>query len=304
MDIEKEQFGQTLKRLLKSRNLTQKSLAEALGVTPATVSYLLQNKQHTTLEYFDRIMEFLKADAGEIKELQQLWLLTQPKNRNNGNFNLFAIRCAQGKTIAEVSASTGIDAERLRFLENKPGAEPTPGEAALLKGLYGDNTEALEGFEDEFSSGSKVAEEIAEQIVSGKVSLPVLSLEVFSRVSKSGTLEKFLGDLPFNNELFNIAPEHQKRAKAVLTCPAKEIHYGFPGTIQLLLADSDPRYSDQLHLGKGTRGGFALWQKKNRSWHYFGAEHPAPRLANSWSVPVLELKFTATPFNIISGKSK
>ena len=145
-------------------------------------------------------------------------------------------------------------------------------------------------------------EELAKEIISGKMSLPVLSLDVFSRASKSGTLEKFLGDLPFNNDFFEVEPALQKRAKAVLICRADEVHYGFPGTLQLLLADSNPAIPDSLHIGKGARGGFALWQKKNRSWQYFGAEHPAPRLANAWSVPVLEMKFTAEPFVISSEK--
>ncbi|MBE6384133.1 MAG: helix-turn-helix domain-containing protein [Lentisphaerae bacterium] len=304
MDIEKEQFGLKIKRLLSARNLTQKELAEALGISPPAVTYLLRNELRTTPEHFDRIMEFLRADASEIKELQKLWFLTQPANRNSENINLFAIRCSRGKSLADVSADTGIDIERLRFLENKPGAIPTPGETALLKGLYGTDSDALDDLDDEFSSKSGVAEEIAGEIISGKVSLPVLSLEVFSRASRAGTLENFLGDLPFNNALFEIAPEHQKRAKAVLSCRAEDIHYGFPGTVQLLLADADPLYSDHLHIGKGARGGFALWQKRKRVWHYFGAEHPEPRLANTWSVPVLELKFTSAPFNTNSGKNR
>ncbi|MBR2872024.1 MAG: helix-turn-helix domain-containing protein, partial [Lentisphaeria bacterium] len=130
MDIEKEQFGLKIKRLLSARNLTQKELAEALGISPPAVTYLLRNELRTTPEHFDRIMEFLRADASEIKELQKLWFLTQPANRNSENINLFAIRCSQGKSLADVSADTGIDIERLRFLENKPGAIPTPGETA------------------------------------------------------------------------------------------------------------------------------------------------------------------------------
>lgn len=305
MGIEKEQFGLTIKRFLKDRNMTQKELANALGVTAATVSFLLSNKLRTTPDTFDRIMEYIRADAFEMKKLRQLWLQTQPgEGRNDENLNLFSIRCAQGLTLSEVSSATGIDIERLRYLENKAGAEPTAEESARLRGFYGQKPDSLDESEDEFTQSSKVAEELAEEIISGKISLPVLSLDVFARASKSGTLENFLGDLPFNNELFEVGPEHQKRAKAVLICHADEIHYGFPGTLQLLLADAAPEFPDQLHLGKGARGGFALWQKKNRSWHYFGAEHPAPRLANAWSVPVLEMKFSAVPFTIISEKNQ
>ena len=301
MDIEKEQFGLTIKRLLKERKLTQKGLADALGVTPPTVCYLLQNQLRASQANFDRIMEYIKADAFEIKALHQLWLLTKPQEeRNDQNVNLFSLRCALGMTLAEVSSATGIDIERLRYLENKAGVEPTAEENARLKGVYGGKQEVFDLSEEETEKKSEVAEEVAEEIISGQLSLPVLSLDVFARASKSGSLENFLGDLPFNNELFEVEPAHRKRAKAVLICHADEVHYGFPGRLQLLLADSSPAIPDQLHLGKGARGGFALWQKKNRSWQYFGAEHPAPRLSNAWSVPVLEMKFTAVPFNIIS----
>ena len=301
MDTEKEQFGLMIKKLLKDRKLTQKGLAEALGVTPPAVCYLLQNQLHPTPAHFERIMEYIKADAFEIKKLQKLWLHTQPQDeRNVENVNLFSLRCSRGLTLSEVSTATGIDIERLRLLEIKAGIEPTAEEAARLKGLYGEKQEVLEFPEIESPPVSKVAEEVVEEIISGKISLPVLSLDVFARASKSGTLDRFLGDLPFNNELFEVEAVHQKRAKAVLICNAEEVHYGFPGTLQLLLADSTPAIPDQLHLGKGARGGFALWQKKNRSWQYFGAEHPVPRLTNAWSVPVLEMKFTAIPFTITS----
>ena len=50
---------------------------------------------------------------------------------------------------------------------------------------------------------------------------------------------------------------------------------------------------------------FTLWQRMRRTWVYCGAEHPAPRMSNAWSLPVLEMRFIAAPFiKTSSGKRK
>lgn len=306
MAVSEEQFGIEISRLLKERKLTQCGLAKHLGITSPAVCYLLKNRLHASAAQFDGIMEFLQADALQISSLRRLWRATQKDlcDRKDTMENLFSIRCAKGVSLEEVSASTGISVERLKFLENKADAAPTAEEEKRLKGYYGTDPEGLgENLGEENLQDLGVAEEFADEMQRSDKSLPVFSTDVLSRAAKAGSLEKFLGGLPFNNAVFSISPQHMQRAKAVLICDADEIHYGFEGTLQLVLADYDPASTDPLHLGRGGKGGFALWQKMRRAWKYYGAEHPAPRMANAWSLPVLEMHFIASPrIKVTSGK--
>lgn len=297
MEAQKGLFGLEVIRMLKERKLTQRALAQYLSVTPAAVCYLLQNVLHPSAAQFDKIMEFLQAEANDVARLRRLWFATQEKSipRSEEAINLFSIRCAKGVSLETVAAETGISEERLRYLENKAGAIPTAEENARLRGYYGDAPEQLDDSNDEFKLAESVAEELCKEALSGEVTLPVLSLDVLSRAAKAGTLSNFLGALPFNNTTFKIDACHRERAKAVLVCDAEEIHYGFPGKLRIVLADPDPLYADRLFIGRGQRGGFTLWQKMNNSWKYCGSETPAPRMLNAWSVPVLELNFISAP---------
>lgn len=296
MEISKEQFGIEILKLLKERQLTQRGLAKHLNLTSASICYILKNKLHPSASHFDGIMEYLHADAFLINRLRKYWRATQKENseRNGERVNLFAIRCALGVTVEEVSEKTGLSPERIRVLENKVNALPTAEEMALLREYYGDDPQILDNLSDEEDAAiGAVAEEFVTELSRGEKSLPVFSVEVLSRAAKTGSLEKFLGGLPFNNALFNVSSQHLHRAKAVLICKAEEIHYGFNGTLELILAEHAPDSNDPLQLGRGSRGGFALWQKMRRTWKYFGAEHPAPRMCNNWSLPVLEIRFIA-----------
>ena len=298
MEVSKEQFGIEITRLLKERKLTQRGLANHLGITSAAVCYLLKNRLHPSPAQFDGIMEYLQADASQISSLRGLWSNTQKNagDRKGAIDNLFAIRCAKGVSLEEVSSSTGIPPERLRILEIKADAVPTADEEKLLKGYFGTDPEGLEeNLSEDNYRNNEVAEGFAEEMQRSDKNLPVFSTDVLSRAAKAGSLEKFLGGLPFNNAVFSISPQHVQRAQAVLICDADEIHYGFEGTLQLVLADYDPASDDPLHIGRGNKGGFALWQKMRRDWKYYGAEHPAPRMSNAWSLPVLEMHFIASP---------
>ena len=305
MEITKEQFGIEVTKLLKERKLTQKGLANHLGITAAAVCYLLKNQLRPSHVQFDGIMEYLQADAALINYLRPLWLKTQNpvEERNDSNINLFSIRCARNLSVESVSAATGISPDRLRYLENKAGAEPTPGEYALLKGFYGETNECLANDTDEFSELRQVAEDITAEIITGALRLPVLSLDVLSRIAKEQNLSGFLSDLPFTGEHISVAPCHRLRARAAVVCDAEELHYGVPGTLRLILADEDPDSADQLFLGRGNRGGFMLLQKTRRTLEYFGAEHPAPKLSNPWCLPVLEMNFSADPLKTLPGKN-
>lgn len=309
MEFSKEQFGIEITKLLKDRKLTQRGLADCLGITSAAVCYMLKNKLRPSAVQFDKIMEFLQTDAFQINYLRNLWNATQKENGTEAEEkdNLFSIRCARGVTVEEVSQSTGISPERLRVLENKAEAKPTPDEAKRLKKFYGVNPPGLRPLPGEDDTSTlRIAEEFSGDLRDSKKNLPVFtSTDTLSRAAKAGSLEGFLGGLPFNNANFNIAACHVQRAKAVLICDAEDIHYGFKGSVELVLGDFDPESTDPLHLGRGSRGGFALWQKMRRSWKYFGAEHPAPRMLNTWSLPVLEFYFTAAPHAANScGKKK
>lgn len=299
MEVTKEQFGIEITKLLKERKLTQKALASHLGITPAAVSYMLKdNKLHPSPAHFNGIMSFLQATPQQISRLRTLWGATQKSGQipEDPKLDFFSIRCAKNIKIEEVAAATGIDPDRLRDLENKTDAEPTPEELSLLKGFYGPDLSPLDNELEGNSSLAAVAEELHEELSRGEKNLPILSLDVLARVAKAGSLENFLGNLPFNSAPVEIDKRHFDRAKAVLICDAEEIHFGFKGNLQLVLAEYDPRSSDPLHVGRGKRGGVALWQKMRRTWKYCGAEFPVPRMSNSWSLPVLEMRFVAEPF--------
>ena len=295
MEIAKEQFGIEVTRLLKERKLTQRGLSERLGISSAAVCYLLKNQLRPSATQFDIMMEYLEATSDEINSLRQLWNATRKKKSKSSTKieNLFAVRCAQEKTLVEVAEATGLSIERLRILENKADATPTPDEAERLKAYYGP---ALDSPPDLISTGEvlpRVAEEFTDEVERSEKKLPVFTIDVLSRAAKTLTIEKFLGKLPFNSAVFTISPAHFNQAKAVLICDAEDIHFGFKGSVELILGEYDPDSTDTLHLGRGARGGFALWQKMRRSWKYFGSESPAPRMGNAWSLPVLEMRFVA-----------
>lgn len=308
MEISKEQFGIEITKHLKERKLTQRGLADHLGITSAAVCYLLKNKLRPSAAQFDGIMAYLQMNEEQIKMLRKLWSATQKESSayTENIEDLFSVRCARNLTVEEVSQRTGIAADRLRFLENKADAHPTAEENRILSFFYGTVPCDQEGLSNEGDPlRHKVAEEFSGELHHGEKSLPVFTPDVLSRAAKAGSLEKFLGGLPFNNAVFNISPLHLKRAKAVLICDAEEIHFGFKGSLELVLADRAPGAHDPLHLGRGSRGGFALWQRMRRAWKYFGAEHPAPRMSNTWSLPVLEIHFVAAPcLPMTSGKKK
>ena len=92
MEVAKEQFGIEITRLLKENSLTQRGLANHLGITSAAVCYLLKNKLHPSAVQFDGIMEYLQADAAQINRLRKLWSATKKDGgrRDVKRENLFA----------------------------------------------------------------------------------------------------------------------------------------------------------------------------------------------------------------------
>ena len=290
MALSENQFGIEITRLLKERKLTQRELADHLRVTPATVSYLLHNKLRPSLAHFNGMMEFLKADAPLINSLKTYWRATRKiqEEPSFANDTLFALRCSRGLSLQQVSAATGIPAERLKVLENQPDAAPRAEEAAALKTFYGE--EALSG-ENELQVPPSPA--VAEQETPGAKSLPVITVETFARIPSGTTVAKFIGGMDLPCRLRRLEGVLYDRARAVMVCSSAELHYGLPGTVELLIGDNTPEGRDILYIGHGARGAVTLFRRQRRHLEYFGFAAPAPRIAVLAALPVLEFKFTA-----------
>lgn len=298
MNISPEQFGIEMSRLLKERKLTQRGLAEYLGVTSPTISYLLHNKLRPSAKHFDGIMEYIKADAAMIINMKELWRATQKNSeeRNNINENLFALRCERGYTVQKVSADTGISADRLRILENNPAAIPTCQELELLKGFYGADSFGFGRSNYNDPNRNIIAEGGADSRVflSGKV-LPVIPVETLGRVPENRRLTDFLTNMTYKEQFCELAFDLAPRAAALLVCDAEEIHYGIPGTLEIIIGDNSRDQKDVLFIGHGARGAVTIFRKQRNRFVYSGFATPAPKISCIAALPILELKFTSSP---------
>lgn len=305
MNISKEQFGIEISRLLKEKNLTQRGLAEYLGLTSASVSFMLHNKLRPSQEHFDGIMEFIKADAVTIIKLKDLWRATQKNSeeRNNINENLFALRCERGFSIQQVSADTGIPSDRLRILETRPDASPTNQEIELLKGFYGSGSLALRRNNNDKFFGKTIRENISYgggKFAAGRV-LPLIQVSAIARMPDETNLESYFESMSNKQKFCDMDCELAPRAAAVLICDSSELHYGIPGTLELIIGKNSPEHKDMLFIGRGSRGAVTLFRKQRNSLAYFGFAVPAPKITCVASLPVLEFKFI-TSCESASGK--
>ena len=291
MALSENQFGIEITRLLKERKLTQRELADHLQVTSATVSYLLHNKLRPSLAHFNGMMEFLKADAPLINSLKTYWRATRKiqEDPSFANDTLFALRCSRGLSLQQVSAATGIPAERLKVLENQPDAVPLAEEAAALKAFYGE--EALSGKNE--LPVSRPSPAVAENDPPGARSLPLMTVETFARIPAGTTVAEFIGSMDLPCRLRRLEGVLYDRARALMVCSSSELHYGLPGTVELLIGDNTPEHRDLLYIGHGARGAVTLFRRQRRHLEYFGFAAPAPRIAALAALPVLEFKFTA-----------
>ena len=291
MALSENQFGIEITRLLKERKLTQRGLAEHLCVTSATVSYLLHNKLRPSLAHFNGIMEYLQADARLINTLKNYWRATRKvqEEPSFANDTLFALRCSRGLTLQKVSAATGIPAERLKILENQPDAALRTEEADALKAFYGE--EVLSG-KNELPVQPRVPG-ISENDPPGAKDLPLMTVETFARIPSGSTVAKFIGGMDLPHRLRRLGEGLYDRAQAVMICSSAELHYGLPGTVELLIGDNTPGGRDVLYIGHGARGAVTLFRRRRRHLEYFGFASPAPRIAAQTALPVLEFKFTA-----------
>ena len=68
MDI--RNIGQRISQLRKQSNMSQKELAEKLGVNPSTVSKYMNQNKYPSLDTFANICEILDVSADEILGLK------------------------------------------------------------------------------------------------------------------------------------------------------------------------------------------------------------------------------------------
>lgn len=300
MNISPEQFGIEISRLLKERKLTQRGLAQYLGVTSASISYLLHNKLRPSQKHFDGIMEYIKADAAVIINMKELWRATQKsaEERNNINEKLFALRCERGFTIQKVSADTGISIDRLRVLENNPWTDPSSQELELLKGFYGAGSFWLD-HNDCGLNPQGIAETMPDdpKFTSGKI-LPLIPIETIGRVPQNVRLADFLNNMTYKEQFCELEFDLVPRAVALLICDAEELHYGIPGTLEIIIGENSPDHKDVLFIGHGARGAVTIFRKQRNRFIYSGFSSPAPQISCIASLPILALKFTSsTNFN-------
>ena len=292
-NISPEQFGIEVSRLLKERKLTQRGLAEYLGLTSPSVCYLLHNKLRPSRKQFDGIMEYLKADASTIVILKDLWMATQKNSekRNNINENLFALRCEHGFNFQEVSAGTGITVDRLSVLENDPDSDVSPQELELIKGFYGVNSIFPFGSSN-VRQGDFVAEDLPENSYCAKT-LPILNMETFSRLSGKRYLAAELESMNLPKGFRRIDAALEQRSVALLICDAKSLHYGIPGTLELIIGENSGEFRDLLYIGRGSRGAISMFRMHKHRLEYFGFASPPPKISCTTVFPVLEFKFIA-----------
>ena len=291
MALSENQFGIEITRLLKERKLTQRELADHLGVTSATVSYLLHNKLRPSQTHFNGIMEFLKADARLINTLKTYWRATRKTEAESSfaNDTLFALRCSRGLSRQKVSAATGIPAERLEVLENQPDAALSDEEAAALKAFYGEGP-----FSGQIEPPIRTQiPAVSEKDSPGARKLPLITVETFARIPSGTTVAEFIGDMDLPCRLRRLGEELYDRAQAMIICSSSEVHYGLPGTLELLIGDNTPGGRDILYIGHGARGAVTLFRRQRRHLEYFGFAAPAPKIVALAALPVLEFKFTA-----------
>ncbi len=73
-------FGQRLRALRKSRNLSQKVMAAALNVSPAYLSALEHgHRTRPTFDFVQRVIGYFNVIWDEAEELQHLASLSDPK---------------------------------------------------------------------------------------------------------------------------------------------------------------------------------------------------------------------------------
>lgn len=78
------QFGGRLKELLKRLNITQKKLAEGIGVAPYTVSLWVRGKANITLTSLYKVIEFFYYTFPKCKVISSLfpdWITMEQKRR-------------------------------------------------------------------------------------------------------------------------------------------------------------------------------------------------------------------------------
>ena len=66
MEMSKKEFGERIKKLRENNNLTQKELANALGITQSALSKYEKGERLIKLQFIKRLSEYFGVTEGEI----------------------------------------------------------------------------------------------------------------------------------------------------------------------------------------------------------------------------------------------
>lgn len=128
-------FGEALRRLRAERGISQKEMADALGVSAAYLSALEHgHRGRPGWEFTQRVIGYLNIIWDDAEELERLAILSDPKVTIDtsglsaeatllANRLARAIRCLDGEAIAALGRV--LDRERKRVAEEsgKPGPD-------------------------------------------------------------------------------------------------------------------------------------------------------------------------------------
>ncbi len=304
----KLKFGRLIREYLRGSEIRQKVLAERLGISGSAISQMIHGKIVLNQQQLEQICEMLHLDRIKTYELTSMLMrirngveeMTSPLNQM-----LFGLRCERGLSLRQLSNLSGISISHLEAFEKHFDAVPTLDEAQKLApilgcsalsllqcaGVGGLSSEALNQLQAAQESGPLEGEEAAETAAmpyQAEPQIPVLSpAELETYDGKSG--------------IYEFARTHASR---VLPKPAnikeenavyvqvlgRDISFGIPGTLQLLLVDERPAGFRKLNFCRDDAGKFSLQEtikNVNKELRMAGMRRSTKNLI--WEIPVLEI---------------
>ena len=73
-DKKKKELGKLIRRLRESKEITLRSLAEAVGLSPSNLSYIEKGVNAPTGEVYLRIVENINPDKKAYKKMDELYM--------------------------------------------------------------------------------------------------------------------------------------------------------------------------------------------------------------------------------------
>lgn len=136
----KHYLGCMLKKHIRTANVKQLEVADALGISASAVSQMLSGRMCPSYKQLEIITELLSLDRTVCAELRDC--ITRIRSgdeevRSPLNDFIKSARIKCGLSIEKLSAKTGIPEENLQMLENRLNVQPTPYEAIRLAAVFG-----------------------------------------------------------------------------------------------------------------------------------------------------------------------